>query len=67
MLGFLQAATWLGAICAGFVLFITLTSSNGAPQEAAGCAMALAFVTIPYCVTSIAQRHEIITRLRKRD
>ncbi len=35
----------------GFLmLFATLSSSNGAPQEAAGAAISVAFAVIPYCI-----------------
>jgi hypothetical protein len=35
-------------LIAGLVLYITVTSSEGAPQEAAGAAVACAIVIIPY-------------------
>lgn len=38
----------LGAIVGGGMLLIAVTSSNGAPQEAAGAAMACGFAIIPY-------------------
>lgn len=39
----------------GSIFFLmTLTSSNGAPQEAAGSAMSLCFVIIPYCFSRAA-------------
>jgi hypothetical protein len=39
----------LGAILACFVLFLTMTSSKYAPQEASGTAFAIACAVIPYC------------------
>jgi multisubunit Na+/H+ antiporter MnhE subunit len=46
--------TWvlsiLGSILGAIILFFTLTTSKGAPQEAAGAAIALAFAILPYCL-----------------
>lgn len=54
--------TVIGAVLGFFTLVATLTSSNGAPQEAAGAAIAVAFVIIPYCfgraVTWAAYPHQ---------
>ena len=41
--------TIIGALVAFVSFILTLTASNGAPQEAAGAAMSLCFVIIPYC------------------
>jgi hypothetical protein len=41
--------TLIGSAIGFFVLIITLFGSNGAPQEAAGAAIAVAFSVIPYC------------------
>ena len=38
----------LCCIVSGGIMYFTLTASSGAPQEAAGAAMACAFVIIPY-------------------
>ncbi|MBL7872105.1 MAG: hypothetical protein JNM78_10865 [Cyclobacteriaceae bacterium] len=38
----------LACLIAGVVLFVTITISAGAPQEAAGAAIACAIVIIPY-------------------
>ena len=40
-------------VCA--VLVLTLAESTGAPQEAAGAAIALAIVAIPYCMGRAVQ------------
>lgn len=40
--------TVIGALIGGLFLFVTLISANGAPQEAAGAALALGFAAIPY-------------------
>ena len=47
---FLHIFTVLGAIIGGFEL-LTVVSASGisAPQQAAGAAMAIAWVAIPYC------------------
>ncbi len=45
-----HAFTIIGAMIAAGFFILTLSSSNGAPQEAAGAAMSLCFVIIPYCV-----------------
>lgn len=41
----------LGAAAAVFVIFITFAASKGAPQEAAGFALACAVAIIPYVFT----------------
>lgn len=38
----------LGSLIAGVVVFFTATLAKGAPQEAAGYAMACAFAVVPY-------------------
>jgi hypothetical protein len=43
--------TLVCCIIAGFELVFTITSANGAPQEAAGAAIAAALVIIPYVFT----------------
>lgn len=43
--------TLICCIIAGLTLVATMTSSNGAPQEAAGAAIACAVVVIPYVFT----------------
>jgi len=45
---FFWIVTILACIVAGFLFVMTITSSNGAPQEAAGAAMACAVTIIPY-------------------
>lgn len=47
---FFAVVIFFAGVLACAVLAITLTSSSGAPQEAAGAAIALAIVTIPYCM-----------------
>lgn len=42
--------TLLGGCAAIFFLYLTLSDSNGAPQQAAGAAIAIAFVAIPYII-----------------
>lgn len=48
------------ALIAALMLAGTMFGSSGAPQEAAGAAMAVALVVIPYCVLSMLQRRELI-------
>jgi hypothetical protein len=38
----------LGALAGGFIILATMGLSKGAPQEAAGYAMACAFAVVPY-------------------
>src|SRR5262245_2015770 len=38
----------IGALLAGVVLVLTVTGANGAPQEAAGAAIAIGLAVIPY-------------------
>lgn len=57
-----ELATFVGAGIGALFLLLGLTASSGAPQEAAAAGMAIAFVAIPYCVTSVLQRREIIRR-----
>jgi hypothetical protein len=52
----MEIITYIAAVIAAFVLFATESSANGAPQEAAGAALALGIVVIPYCVTATMQR-----------
>jgi len=46
---FLGICTLLGCTIGGLILLVTIVGSNGAPQEAAGAALAIAFAAIPYC------------------
>jgi len=48
----------LGAIAGAFWVFMGLSFSNGAPQEAAAAAMALAFTVIPYALFRVVQLYE---------
>ena len=56
MTSLFNVLTLIGAMLAVAVLFLTMTSAQGAPQEAAGAAFACALVIIPYSVASISQR-----------
>ena len=38
----------IGSIIGGFVFLLAVIGANGAPQQAAGAAMALAFAVLPY-------------------
>lgn len=50
-----RAVTLLACIGAGITLLATLGGSNSAIQQAAGAAMAAAFVIIPYIFTRIIE------------
>jgi hypothetical protein len=53
--------TYVG--CAiGALLLLSTFAANGAPQEAAGAAMAVAFCVIPYCITSTLQRAALLRK-----
>lgn len=58
----LEVITFLGAGIGALFLLATF-GANGAPQEAAGAAMAIAFVAIPYCVCATVQRRKLMSRL----
>lgn len=44
-------ATLLSSAFGGYLLFETMSTATGAPQQAAGAAMAMAFAVIPYVFT----------------
>ena len=52
---FLWVVTLLSSIGGGLVILLTLATSKGAPQEAAGYAMACALCVVPYVFTRAAQ------------
>jgi hypothetical protein len=52
---FLWLLTIIGCVAGLFVLFFTLVGASGAPQEAAGAAIAIAFAVIPYCLARSVQ------------
>ncbi|RZT56979.1 hypothetical protein EV283_1036 [Sphingomonas sp. BK036] len=62
----MQGVTYVAAILAAVVLFATESTAAGAPQEAAGAALALGIAIIPYCISSTMQRADLITHLRDR-
>lgn len=43
--------TLLSSCAAIFMFYFTMKHSNGAPQQAAGAAIAIALVVIPYVIT----------------
>lgn len=45
---FFYVMTMIGSAIGGFFLWFTLSSATGAPQEAAGAAIAVAFGVLPY-------------------
>lgn len=50
----LWAFTLLGALLGGLVIIFTIAAAKGAPQEAAGYAMACALAVVPYVFTKAA-------------
>lgn len=46
--------TCIGAILGALLLFSGLNDANGAPQEAAVAAVAIALAVIPYCLARAA-------------
>lgn len=54
----------IGVAISAIMLFLTLAASNGAPQEAAGAAIALCFVIIPYCLHGLVWRAEMLNKPR---
>lgn len=60
----MQVVTYIAAVIAALLLLGTESAANGAPQEAAGAALALAVVAIPYCVTATIQRAALLNRAR---
>jgi sugar phosphate permease len=50
MVTFFWVLTIIGSVIGGLMIFATLASAKGAPQEAAGAAIGLSFAIIPYCI-----------------
>lgn len=60
---FFEILTYIGSAIG--MLFLMLTfSANGAPQEAAGAAIAVAFAVIPYCITATLQRAALLRKTK---
>ena len=51
----LWMCTIIGAVLGAIVLVLSFVSANGAPQEAAGAAIAVALAVIPYCLARAVQ------------
>ena len=62
-----EILTFLGGLFGAFLLFMAFTSASGAPQQAAGAAMALACVVIPYCIAAMLQRSELLEQSKVED
>jgi len=58
MIKFFWVITLLCAILAGLVLGFTVLAAAGAPQQAAGAAIALGLAVIPYIATRAIQELE---------
>lgn len=68
MKGLFYILTIFGGLIGGLILITTLVSANGAPQEAAGAAIAVAFVVIPYCMARAFELigEESLSKIMKR-
>ena len=53
--GFCWVVTGFAACIAGALLFLTVKTANGAPQEASGAAIAMAICVIPYVFARACQ------------
>lgn len=62
MLKLFIALTEIGAVIAALLLVVAFVEPS-APRQAAGAALALCFVIIPYCVAATFQRRAILERL----
>lgn len=54
-------------IIAEYNLLHTLTFAESSPQQAAGAAMAMAIVVIPYCIFNVGNRVVDLYRPEKKD
>ena len=54
-MSFLWLFTLLGTCVSALIMFGTFVGAKGAPQEAAGYAMACAFAVVPYVFTRAVQ------------
>jgi hypothetical protein len=54
------------AVIGGFILLTGIGAANGAPQEAAAAAIALAVAGIPYMIASLLQRERIMRLMDER-
>lgn len=55
MVKFLWVLALLGALGGGLVLLLTVGAAQGAPQQAAGAAVAVALAVIPYVLARAAE------------
>jgi hypothetical protein len=60
MLRLFEILTWIGAAFASLLLLTAFAGGISAPQQAAAAGMAIGLVVIPYCVTGMLQRREMI-------
>lgn len=54
------------AVIGGLLLLTGIGAANGAPQEAAAAAIALAIAGIPYMIASLLQRERIVRLMEER-
>lgn len=60
----MEIVTIICAALAALILLLGVSGANGAPQEAAAAAIAATLVIIPYAVTAMLQRREIMRILK---
>jgi len=65
MIMFCWVLTIIGAVLGGEVLFATFASAKGAPQEAAGAALAVALVVLPYCFARACSEFSALRRRQR--
>lgn len=62
MIRLFEILTGIGAVLAVLML-AAVVPAGSAPQQAAGAAIALCLVAIPYCVAAVMQRREMLRRM----
>jgi ABC-type phosphate transport system permease subunit len=58
----MEIITIICGVLAALILIAGIGGANGAPQEAAAAALAVAIVGIPYCITATLQRRALLKR-----
>lgn len=62
---FFQILTYVGAALGALLVAAGFVAAGSAVQEAAGAAISVALVVIPYCVASVMMRAETLRLLRE--
>lgn len=55
----------IGAALGSIAFLFTLAGTKSAPQEAAGAAIALCFVIIPYCINGLVWRAQMLSHQKR--